>query len=193
MNLEVKNPMPVAWPVARKYCTLFVILYDSERLDKEVQLIITIITHKAEGGLQGNGQKRQINWEIFAEEHRDELMKKYLYYVPGVAVSDITKQIFVSGQNGLRKDSQGRVLNEGDLEDQTKVALEKIKTILEVEGATLNDVVQVTVFLRDASEREKHAEIRSKYFKESQPASTLVGANFVHREMLVEINAIAVL
>ena len=138
-------------------------------------------------------KRRQINWGIFPEEHRDELMRKHPYYVPGVSVSNITKQIFVSGQNGLRKDSQGRVLNDGDLEDQTKVALEKIKTVLEVEGATLNDVVQVTVFLRDASEREKHAEIRSKYFKESQPASTLVGANFIYKEMLVEINAIAVL
>ena len=137
--------------------------------------------------------RRQINWEIFPEEHKDELMKKHLYYVPGVVVSNVTKQIFVSGQNGLRKDSKGRVLNEGDLEDQTRVALDKIKTILAAEGATLNDVVQVTVFLRDASEREKHAEIRAKYFKERQPASTLVGTDFIYKEMLVEINAIAVI
>lgn len=137
--------------------------------------------------------KRQINWEIFPEEHKDELMKKHLYYVPGVSVSNITKQVFVSGQNGLRRDSQGRVLNEGDLEDQTRVALEKIKIILENAGATLNDVVQVTVFLRNASEREKHAEIRSRYFRENPPASTLVGTDFIYEEMLVEINAIAVL
>lgn len=137
--------------------------------------------------------RRQINWEIFPEEHKDELMKKHLYYVPGVVVSNVTKQIFVSGQNVLRRDSQGLVLNEGDLEDQTRVALDKIKTILAAEGATLNDVVQVTVFLRDASEREKHAEIRAKYFKERQPASTLVGTDFIYKEMLVEINAIAVI
>jgi len=138
-------------------------------------------------------KKSQINWEVLPEEHRDPMVQKYLYYVPGVAVSDIRKQIFVSGQNGLRKDSQGRVLNEGDLADQTKTAMEKIKTILGAEGATFDDVVQVTVFLRDALERERHVEIRSEYFKESQPASTLVGANFAYKEMLVEINAIAVL
>lgn len=137
-------------------------------------------------------KREQINWEIFPEEHKDDLMKKHLYYVPGVVVSSITKQIYVSGQNGLRRDAQGRVLNEGDLEDQTRVALEKIKTILAKAGATLNDVVQVTVFLRDASERDKHAEIRAKYFKERQPASTLVGTDFIFKEMLVEINAIAV-
>ena len=137
-------------------------------------------------------KREQINWEIFPEEHKDDLMKKHLYYVPGVVVSNITKQIYVSGQNGLRRDAQGRVLNEGDLEDQTGVALEKIKTILAKAGATLNDVVQVTVFLRDASERDKHAEIRAKYFKERQPASTLVGTDFIFKEMLVEINAIAV-
>ena len=58
-------------------------------------------------------------------------------------------------------------------------------------GATLNDVVQVTVFLRDASDRDKHAEIRARYFKEKPPASTLVGTDFIFKEMLVEINAIA--
>ena len=136
-------------------------------------------------------KREQINWEIFPEEHKDDLMQRHLYYVPGVIVSNVTKQIYVSGQNGLRKDSQGRVLNEGDLEDQTRVALEKIKTILANAGATLNDVVQVTVFLRDASDRDKHAEIRAKYFKEKPPASTLVGTDFIFKEMLVEINAIA--
>ncbi len=136
-------------------------------------------------------KREQINWEIFPEEHKDDLMQRHLYYVPGVIVSNVTKQIYVSGQNGLRKDSQGRVLNEGDLEDQTRVSLEKIKTILANAGATLNDVVQVTVFLRDASDRDKHAEIRARYFKEKQPASTLVGTDFIFKEMLVEINAIA--
>ena len=136
-------------------------------------------------------KREQINWEIFPEEHKDDLMQKHLYYVPGVVVSNVTKQIYVSGQNGLRKDTQGRVLNEGDLEDQTRVALEKIETILANAGATLNDVVQVTVFLRDASDRDKHAEIRAKFFKEKQPASTLVGTDFIFKEMLVEINAIA--
>ncbi|MGB2813970.1 MAG: RidA family protein [Dehalococcoidales bacterium] len=136
-------------------------------------------------------KREQINWEIFPEEHKDDLMQRHLYYVPGVVVSNVTKQIYVSGQNGLRKDSQGRVLNEGDLEDQTRVALEKIKTILANAGATLNDVVQVTVFLRDASDRDKHAEIRARYFKEKPPASTLVGTDFIFKEMLVEINAIA--
>ena len=136
-------------------------------------------------------EREQINWEIFPEEHKDDLMQRHLYYVPGVVVSNVTKQIYVSGQNGLRKDSQGRVLNEGDLEDQTRVALEKIKTILANAGATLNDVVQVTVFLRDASDRDRHAEIRARYFKEKPPASTLVGTDFIFKEMLVEINAIA--
>ena len=136
-------------------------------------------------------KREQINWEIFPEEHKDDLMQRHLYYVPGVIVSNVTKQIYVSGQNGLRKDSQGRVLNEGDLEDQTRVALEKIKTILANADATLNDVVQVTVFLRDASDRDKHAEIRARYFKEKPPASTLVGTDFIFKEMLVEINAIA--
>lgn len=162
-------------------------------LTKKLSLLESLLLTEQKEGCKEMAKRRQIKWEVLPEEHRDELMKRHLYYVPGVVVSDIKKQIFVSGQTGLRKDSQGRVLNEGDLADQTKVAIERIKTILELEGATLDDVVQVTVFLRDASDREKHAEMRSRYFKASQPASTLVGVNFVHKEMLIEINAIAVL
>jgi 2-iminobutanoate/2-iminopropanoate deaminase len=138
-------------------------------------------------------KREQIGWDVFPEEDMDELMKKHLYFVPGVIVSDIKKQIYVAGQHGLRKDASGRVLNEGDLEDQTRVALDKMKTILARAGATLDDVVTVTVFLRDASQRDKHAEIRARYFKKNPPASTLVGTNFIFKEMLVEINAIAII
>ena len=138
-------------------------------------------------------KRKQITWEMLPQEQSDTLMEKHLYYIPGVVVSDVKKQIFVSGQHGLRRDAQGKVLNEGDLADQTEVAIERIKTILKSEGATIQDVVQVTVFLRDAIGREKHAEVRARYFSEMPPASTLVGTHFIYHEMLIEINAIAVL
>jgi 2-iminobutanoate/2-iminopropanoate deaminase len=138
-------------------------------------------------------QRKQITWEMLPREQGDALMEKHLYYIPGVAVTDVRKQIFVSGQHGLRRDAQGKVLNEGDLENQTEVAIERIKTILKTQGATIKDVVQVNVFLRDAVGREKHAEVRAKYFSEMPPASTLVGTHFIFEEMLIEINAIAVI
>ena len=136
-------------------------------------------------------KKRQIGWEVLPQDARDPLMEKHPYYVPGVAVSDIKKLIFVSGQTGLRTGAQGNVLNAGDIVDQTKTTIERVKIVLENEGAALDDVVQVTVFLRVASDRDKNAEIRAKYFKGSPPTSTLVGVDLVHKEMLVEINAIA--
>ena len=136
--------------------------------------------------------KKRLDWEIVPSEARDPLWK-YHYYVPGVVVSHVKKLIFVSGRSGVRKDSNGNVLNRGDIVDQTKTAIERVKDILEPEGATLDDVVQVTVFLADVKDRARHAEIRSQYFKMSPPASTLVGVKLAGEGMLVEINAIAVL
>ena len=137
-------------------------------------------------------KKERINWEVLPLEARDPLMKKSLYYVPGVAVSDAKRIIFVSGQMSLRIDSQGDVINKGDIVDQTETAIERVKTVLEAGGATLDDVVQVNVFLRHVADREKHAEIRARYFKKEPPASTLVGVNLALEHMLIEINAIAV-
>ena len=40
-------------------------------------------------------KREQIGWDVFPEEDMDELMKKHLYFVPGVIVSNIKKQSLI--------------------------------------------------------------------------------------------------
>jgi len=135
--------------------------------------------------------KKRVGWEVFSQEARGRAAGEFPYYVPGVVAKDVKKLIFVSGQTGLRTDSKGNVLNKGNIKDQTKTVIERIKTVLAAEGATLDDIVQVNVYLKDMGDIEGQAEIRSQYFKGCPPASALVEVNLVHPDMLIEISAIA--
>ena len=59
-------------------------------------------------------------------------------------------------------------------------------------GGSMDDVVQVNVYVRDMTGLEQIHEIRRRYFKPPYPTSTLVAVNgFVHPDALIEINAVA--
>ncbi len=77
---------------------------------------------------------------------------------------------------------------------QTEQVLENMKVILDSVGATFDNIVKVTVFVTGLSHFKEIHEVRAKYFKKDYPASTLVQVSrLVHEDMLIEIEAIAVL
>src|SRR5712691_11897675 len=55
-----------------------------------------------------------------------------------------------------------------------EAVLQKLSHILQAEGATLANVVKVTVFLTDIRDRAEIAKVRETYFQGVYPASTLV-------------------
>ena len=84
----------------------------------------------------------------------------------------------------------------GTMADQTKVILERMRYILECEGASLCDVVKMTSYVTDLSESAKSQtqDIRREYFGESLPASTRVQvAGLDGPSLLIEIDAIAMI
>lgn len=98
--------------------------------------------------------------------------------------------LFVAGQVGV--DAQGRVVGPGDPAAQTAQALENIKAILAASGATLDDVVKVTVYVTDMAHFEPIAQVRSRYFPRNGPASAIVEVRrLALPELLVEIEAVA--
>lgn len=102
------------------------------------------------------------------------------------------KMVFVSGQAAL--DEDGNLVGRGDVVAQARQALDNMRRVLAAAGATLDDVVKVTVYLGDRDDRAKVNEVRREYFKENRPASTLIEINrFAIDGMLVEIEAVAVL
>jgi len=97
--------------------------------------------------------------------------------------------VFVSGQAGRNRET-GQL---GDVREQTEWSLRNVKAILAEAGATLDDVVKTTVYLRDASLSKEMSDEYAKHFSEPLPArsTAIVGLKF--EGMLVEIEAIAVL
>lgn len=99
--------------------------------------------------------------------------------------------IFVSGQ--VAKNTSGEVVGRGDINAQTKQCLENLKQVLEAGGASLKDVVKLTVYVANMEHLSAIHEVRAEYFKEPYPASTLIEVSrFTHPEYLIEIEAVAV-
>lgn len=99
--------------------------------------------------------------------------------------------IFVSGQ--VAEDINGNTVGKGDIVRQTEQVLNNMQNVLEANGASLADVVKVTVFLRNMEHRDAVAEVRKRFFKDNLPASTLVEVNkLANEDWLIEIEAVAV-
>ena len=80
-----------------------------------------------------------------------------------------------------------------DIREQTKAVLENIKDYLATEGATLDDVVDVTSFLVNMNDFAGYNEVYSHYFNaETGPARTTVAVHQLpHPNLVVEIKVMA--
>jgi 2-iminobutanoate/2-iminopropanoate deaminase len=97
--------------------------------------------------------------------------------------------LFISGATAGGTDAAN-----GTAAQQAEAVLKKLSHILEAEGATLANVVKVTVFLTDIRERAEIAKVREQYFQGLYPASTLVQvAALAAPNLKLEIEAVATL
>ena len=98
------------------------------------------------------------------------------------------KLIFTAGQAGRNRET-GEM---GDAADQTNWAMRNIGAILEAAGASLADIVKVTLFVKEGVDTGPINDAYKAFF-EVLPARSLV---FVSRlkgpEMMIEIEAVAV-
>lgn len=68
-----------------------------------------------------------------------------------------------------------------------------MQNILKEAGASLDDVVKATIYVTDINDFPKISPIRNKYFKNSQPVSTLVKVSKLVKEgSKIEVEVIAV-
>jgi reactive intermediate/imine deaminase len=102
------------------------------------------------------------------------------------------RTLFLSGQIAI--DKAGAVVGQGDLRAQTQQVFENLKAALGAAGATLDQVVKITVFMTDVSGLQVFREVRDGYFTKNPPASSLVQVSrLVRPELLIEIEAVAVI
>jgi 2-iminobutanoate/2-iminopropanoate deaminase len=80
----------------------------------------------------------------------------------------------------------------GDEYVQAKAIFTKIRHLVEAAGGTMADVVKVTIFVTDITNREKVWQARREFFTGNFPASTLVqAAALADPSLKVEIEAVA--
>ena len=109
----------------------------------------------------------------------------------GVAVPT-GRMVFVSGQ--VARGVDGQLVGRGDIRAQTRKVLENVRAVLAEGGATMDDVVKVTVFVTNLADNFSAIhEVRAEFFSSGYPASTLVEiSRLVDPDMLIEIEAVAV-
>lgn len=98
--------------------------------------------------------------------------------------------MFISGQIPVNP-STGEVV-EG-IEAQTRQVLDNLAAILASKGLSLCHVVKTSVFLKDLNEFQTVNAIYSEYFSAEPPARACVQVAKLPKDVLVEIEAVAVL
>jgi 2-aminomuconate deaminase len=107
--------------------------------------------------------------------------------------------LFVSGVSSRNKDGSFRGADSDkmgnvslDIKEQTKAVLDNVNDILESEGLTLDDVVDLTSFLVNMNDFKGYNESYAEYFDEDGPTRTTVAVHQLpHPLILIEIKVIA--
>ncbi|MGC2112013.1 MAG: RidA family protein [Candidatus Korobacteraceae bacterium] len=97
--------------------------------------------------------------------------------------------IFLSGQIPL--DPASQQLIEGDAATQTDRVLQNIRGVLQAAGSSLQQVVKTTVFLKNMSDFAAMNEVYGRYFTQSPPARSTVEVARLPKDVLIEIEVIA--
>ena len=98
--------------------------------------------------------------------------------------------LFVSGQISIKPETNEFI--DGEVEVQTEQVLENIKAILEAVDSSLEDVVKVTIYLRNMEDFILVNKVYSRYFENSLPARATVEVSNLPKNAKVEIDAIGI-
>ncbi|KAA2267080.1 RidA family protein [Solihabitans fulvus] len=101
------------------------------------------------------------------------------------------RMVAVSGQVPL--DAAGNLVGEGDAAAQTRQVFDNLTTALAAAGATMADVVRLTIYLTDLADLPAFRRVRDEYLSpDAPPASSLVQVSgLVHPAFRVEVDALA--
>jgi 2-iminobutanoate/2-iminopropanoate deaminase len=101
--------------------------------------------------------------------------------------------VFVAGQIPLNP-STGEIVGGNDVAKQTEQVMANLEAVLVAAGAKTQDIVKTTVFLADMNDFAAMNQVYASYFDEaSAPARACVEVSRLPKDVLVEIECIAVL
>jgi 2-iminobutanoate/2-iminopropanoate deaminase len=97
--------------------------------------------------------------------------------------------IFTSGQ--IPVDPATQQLVGGDIATQTERVLKNLSAILQASGSSLEKVLRCTVFLKNMGDFAAMNEVFGRYFKHDPPSRSTVEVARLPKDVLVEIDVIA--
>jgi 2-iminobutanoate/2-iminopropanoate deaminase len=109
---------------------------------------------------------------------------------PYSSATKVGNMIWCAGQIPL--DADGKFV-QGDIKVQTEQCLKNVKNLLADAGATLDNVVKVTVFMKDLNMFAQMNEVYGQYFTANYPARSTIEVARIPLDSLVEIEVIAVI
>lgn len=109
------------------------------------------------------------------------------------AIAATGQMVFLAGQIALDA-TTGKITGEGDIAQQTKQVMNNLKVVLEAAGTSLDAVVKTTVFLTNMQDFAAMNAVYAQYFaEETAPARACVEVSRLPKDVLVEIDCIAVM
>ncbi|MCR5085581.1 MAG: RidA family protein [Succinivibrionaceae bacterium] len=96
--------------------------------------------------------------------------------------------LFASGQIPI--DPRTGELVAGDIRAQARQALLNVKAVVEAAGASMDDVVKTTCFLRDLSDFAPFNEVYAEFFGTVPPARSCVGGIAIPKGALCEVEVV---
>jgi 2-iminobutanoate/2-iminopropanoate deaminase len=97
--------------------------------------------------------------------------------------------IFTSGQVAIDPATQQVIA--GDVSAQTDRVLKNLAAILEASGSSMGKVLRCTVFLKNMGDFGAMNEVYARYFGQAPPARSTVEVARLPKDVLVEIDVIA--
>ena len=97
--------------------------------------------------------------------------------------------VFTSGQVALDPATQQVIA--GDIAAQTDRVLKNLSAVLQAAGTSLDKALRCTVFLKNMGDFTAMNEVYGRYFGPAPPARTTVEAARLPKDVLVEIDVIA--
>lgn len=172
-----------------------------------ITVIMTIVTSCNNNCSDRNEVKTDLNkfsnaqaYAHYLETNKTEKMKKveqikinpdpYKPYnlAQGYKVDNI---LYISGQAAYNDD--GNLIGINDFDTQAEQTFKNLKRVLEAGDSSLENVIKVTIFLKDMGNFNKIVALREKYFTPPYPADTIVEISSLYSpDALIEIEAIAI-
>lgn len=107
-------------------------------------------------------------------------------------VAKVGKTLYIAGQ--VARDVRGELIGKGDFEAQARQVYTNLKNILQETGGGLKNIVKTTTILTHYGNVESYRKIRSEFFGDLMPPSTLlIIESLASPDFLIEVEAIAVL